>query len=356
MSIDGLGLPAPDANEPAKEGEKTENPTVESSSPAPVEQVNQQNSEQSNAEQPAPTQESAPATTDVTSTSDSPLVVGDQNAGQVATTEDSAVLTVNESAPLTPEQVRQQNIDKLLSRMAPVGTKANFKILIYGPPGGTKSSFLNIPNCLVYDQEGGLISIKSWCKQSGQPVAENLQSIPFTSFAQADFLLDNLTNKIPELDFVKVFAIDTMNDFHRKALMNEVVAKAHRNAPTSVSRWVPQTEHHQENNEKMLDFVRRIRDLDRDVVLLAHSKTVEPKGKPAKTYPDFSESMANKIEAMMDLVGYMEMVEANGEHFPVMRVAADAGIHAKTRVPLPALIKNPTYAQLRKAWEDLVES
>ncbi len=340
MSIEGLGLPSPDA-EPVKEGEQTENPT-----PTPP-----------SAESPALTQESAPATTDATS-SDSPLDAGEQNVEQGATTAPTVPsIEVNEPPQQkTPEQIRQENIDKLLSRMAPVGTKQNFKILIYGPPGGTKSSFLNIPNCLVYDQEGGLISIKSWCKQSGTPVAENLQSIPFTSFAQADFLLDNLTNKIPELDFVKVFAIDTMNDFHRKALMNEVVAKAHRNAPTSVSRWVPQTEHHQENNEKMLDFVRRIRDLDRDVVLLAHSKTVEPKGKPAKTYPDFSESLANKIEAMMDIVGYMEMVEENGDHFPVMRVAADAGIHAKTRVPLPALIKNPTYAQLRAAWEDLVNS
>lgn len=336
----GLDLPKPNENDStweqeakadikAQEDKESENPT-----PAPV------------ADSPVATGDSA-APSETASTTISGDVV------PLAGTDTAVpVVSVNENSP---EAIHQRNVDALMSRMEEPGAKANFKMLIYGPPGGTKSSFLNIPNNLIYDQEDGLISLKSWAIQTGTPVAENIKAMPFRSFAQADFMLKLLTDRDPSMESFEVFSIDTFNDFHRKALM-EVVGRAAKSSST-INPWVPVVDHHQENNERMLDFVRRIRDLDRNVILLAHSKTVEPKGKQAKTYPDFSESLANKIEAMMDVVGYMEMHEDDdGTKYPVMRVSPHQGIHAKSRIPLPSLIKNPTYAGLKQAWEDVVNA
>lgn len=260
------------------------------------------------------------------------------------------------TASMTPAEKYAYVTDKMLERMGDIGEKANFKILIYGPPGGTKSSFLGgVDDLLVYDQEDGLISMNTAHVHTGRERKKNIKAIPFTSFEQGDMLVDRLINNAPQLDWVKVFAIDTINDFHKKSLRRTVLGY-HNQRPSSVNAWVPEVDHHQENNEKVLDFVRKLRDLPRDIILLAHSKTVEPKNKPAITYPDFSESLASKIEAMMDIVGYMEMHEIEGKPTPILRVITNGTVHAKTRIPLPAVIADPTYDQLRAEWSKWQET
>ena len=253
----------------------------------------------------------------------------------------------------SPADKYQEVTDMLFSRLSDVGSDAHFKCMIYGPPGGTKSTMLDVPNNLIYDQEDGLISMKAWAKKNGRSISPGIKALPFTSFVQADLLIDRLIQQVDEVKQFEVFSIDTFNDFHRKALM-EVVAKYHKNAPNSINRWVPETAHHQENNERMLDIVRKLRDLPMDIIITAHSKTVEPKNSLPKTYPDFSESLANKIEGMMDLVGYVEMREIDGNSVPVMRVVSNGMIHAKNRMNLPAEIMNPTWQQLKTAWQNTV--
>ena len=244
----------------------------------------------------------------------------------------------------------------LLAQIAPVGVKANFKILIYGPPGSTKSSFLaGADNQLVFDQEDGLISIKTQEEHTGRPAKPNIRSIPFSSFGAADALVDRLAARIPELDWVKVFSIDTYNDFYRKALSERVI-KRWEQRPSSVDKYVASQDENDYSavNEQMVRFARKLRDLDRDIIILAHEKTVEPKGKPSKTYPDFSEGLANKIEAMMDIVGYMEFKEIDGKMVPVLRVKTDGIVHAKSRIPLPDVILNPSFDAIRAQWEKVI--
>lgn len=244
----------------------------------------------------------------------------------------------------------------LLAQIAPVGTKANFKILIYGPPGSTKSSFLAGANDqLVFDQEDGLISIKTQEQHTGRAPKPNIRSIPFSSFGAADALVDRLAARIPELDWVKVFSIDTYNDFYRKALSERVI-KRWEQRPSSVDKYVASQDENDYSavNEQMVRFARKLRDLDRDIIILAHEKTVEPKGKPSKTYPDFSEGLANKIEAMMDIVGYMEFKEIDGKMVPTLRVKTDGIVHAKSRIPLPDVILNPSFDAIRAQWEKVI--
>jgi len=256
-------------------------------------------------------------------------------------------------APETAQPKSQYDLitEALMARIGGVGSHSTFKVCIYGPPGGTKSSWLSqIPGNLVYDMEDGSISMKTQQYYTGKPIADGVRVLPFKSFRESELLMERLLAGDPALDWVKCFSIDTFSDFHKRAL-SDTVKHYHQQAPSSVNAWRPGTDHYTEVNQRLLEFVRNLRDLDRDVVITAHSRTIEPKGAPAKTYPDFSESLSNKIEAMMDIVGYMEMVEVEGNSIPVCRVISDGRIHAKTRVPLEPVIVNPQWPDWKQTWE-----
>ena len=221
----------------------------------------------------------------------------DQPSPTPTTSSAPAATSPNTSAPATASQtnpsVSQADAitQALLAQIAPVGTKANFKIMIYGPPGSTKSSFLaGADNQLVFDQEDGLISIKTQETHTGRPAKQNIRSIPFSSFGAADALVDRLAARIPELDWVEVFSIDTYNDFYRKALSERVI-KRWEQRPSSVDKYVASQDENDYSavNEQMVRFARKLRDLDRDIIILAHEKTVEPKGKPARSEEHTSE-------------------------------------------------------------------
>lgn len=250
--------------------------------------------------------------------------------------------------PVEPAPVKsqyEQITDALLKSIGDIGAKSKFKILIYGDPGTGKSTFLGTsPNNLIYSFEDGLVSINT----ASRPKAENVQEIPFKSNYQAEVLMERLLANDPAFDKWSTFSVDTLSDYHKRTL-SEITEREWQKQP-SRNRYVPVTEDYVEANRKMENLARQLRDLDRDIIVLAHAKTVEPKNKPAKIYPDFSESLANKIEAMMDIVGYMSMQEVDGKLVPVLRVTTEGTIHAKTRVPLPPEIIDPTFPQLKEIW------
>lgn len=284
-------------------------------------------------------------TTPATSTTDTPT----------GTTEGSpAVSVVNEKSQY------DKITDALLSRMGSVGSKSSMKMCIYGPPGGTKSGFLSqIEGLLAYDLEDGNISMATQEAFTSKPRARGQRIMPFSSFREADLLVERLSDNAAGFEEFKCFGIDTFSDFYKRALEDEVQRRWSR-LPESMrqvtSQFGADKEDYQPVNGLMLNFIRRLRNMDRDLVILAHHRTVEPKGQMAKTFPDFSESLANKIEGMMDVVAYMEMMQLDdGTEAPVMRTKSDGKIHAKSRVPLPTLIINPDYNDIKAIWMEWKE-
>jgi hypothetical protein len=238
-------------------------------------------------------------------------------------------------------------LDGIMGRIGDIGQKDRFKLLIYGDPGTTKSSLVaQAANNLIVDLEGGLISAKG----SPYGIANNVQPYTWKDTAEFEMLLGYLYNDHPAFADKTCLSIDSFSDLHKRCL-SEVTEREWMKQP-SRNRYVPITDDHQENNERMMRYVRVLRDLDRDIIITAHAKTVEPKGKPAKTYPDFSENLANKIEGMMDIVVYMSIKIVDGQPVPVGQFFSDGQTHAKTRVPLPFEVINPTYPMLRAAWEE----
>lgn len=271
-----------------------------------------------------------------------------------STLTDSPTTVAAQTTTPTVSEVTQPPVDdvlkSLMANIVDIGQKESFKMLIYGDPGTTKSSFAaTAPNNLIVDLDEGLVSAKS----SPNGIAEQVRAFPWIGFNGLSALIGKLSQNTPELDWVETLTIDPFSETHKRGL-DEVLAREHAKAPRTANRYVAETEHHTENNNRMLAIIRALKDLNRNLIITAHARTVEPKGKPAKTFPDFSESLANKIEGMMDIVGYMTRREIDGEMVPILRVTTDGTVHAKTRVPLPVEIANPTWPQLKAAWDKML--
>jgi hypothetical protein len=273
------------------------------------------------------------------------------------TTEPVPTEVTEATVPTAPETTAEdaENVDAALNKMLGLIGESiadaddNFKIMIYGDPGTVKTSFaLTAPNNLIWNLERGLIS----GVDSPHGIAENVKPLKFLSFAQGEVLTRKLYERPDELDWVKVFTVDTISNLGRRSLA-ELTTQSHAEGRIR-SQYKAETDENTENNERMDRLVTAIADLDRDLILIAHERTVEPKNKPSKTYPDFSESLANKLEAKMDIVGRMTWEQMDDKLVPVMTVKA-VGIHCKTRVKLPDQIIDPTWPQLHAAWKTTME-
>jgi hypothetical protein len=237
-------------------------------------------------------------------------------------------------------------LDSVLSKIGDIGTTSSFKMMIIGPPGQSKSSFLaTAPNNLIMDFEDGLMSAMG----SPNGVAEGVQALPYNNFEEFGALVAGFMQGDERLKRFNVFSIDTLSDLHKRFLQ-EVTERDWRRQP-SKNRYVPETEHYTEVNERINRVVRALRDAPVDVLITSHSKTVEPKNDTAKTYADFSESLSNKVMAQMDIVGYLQFQKVDNQMVPVLRTTTDGIIRCKTRVPMPAEIINPTYEKIRGYWD-----
>src|SRR6478736_1234966 len=129
------------ASEPVKEPEAPKAESVASDAPS-----------ESVASTPVQTVPTDLSTNSVTG-SDNP----NPTPGTVDTPPTAPSTTVTNPAVTAPVETDDEKITRLLmASIAPVGTKNNFKMMIYGDPGTAKSSWLGgAGNQLIYDQEYG---------------------------------------------------------------------------------------------------------------------------------------------------------------------------------------------------------
>lgn len=280
-----------------------------------------------------------------------PLKIEEPQAKPALIVSDSPPLINTGQATPVASQDPEEILNNILGKIGDkIGASSNLKIIIYGDPGSMKSSYVaTAPNNLIVDLEDGLMSAKI----SPHGVADNVRPYPWDGFENFAKLIGALKMAPPQLDWVEVVSIDTFSELHKRGLA-EITEREWRKRP-STNRYVPESDHHQENNERMLRVIRALKEMKRDLIITTHATTVEPKGKPSKTYPDFSEKLANKIEAMMDVVGYCEKKVIDNKLCMVMKVREDSGVHTKTRLNLPAEMINPTFADIKKVWEESKE-
>jgi hypothetical protein len=233
----------------------------------------------------------------------------------------------------TAAEVQDEILAALLGKIKPAtSTKEHLKVLLYSKPGQGKSTFLGTAeNSLILDDEDGLASL------SNHPdiVKESAKAYPYKSFEGTEILIKYLKDRNPAFDWVETFSVDSMSTLHKKGL-EEVTEREWRKNPLANNRYKAETDHHTENNEHIRRLVSSLNDLDRNIILTAHARTVEPSNQPPSTFPDFSEKLANAIAGIVDMVVYMEIREIEGEPRRVFRFHtqnnAKGQILAKSRI------------------------
>jgi hypothetical protein len=208
------------------------------------------------------------------------------------------------------------------------------------------------PHNLFIDAEDGLISLDN----HPDLIPDTVYAYPYKSFVGFEAMVHKLNEAPPELAHIETVTIDTISELHKKGLQ-EVTEREYFKSPMANNRYVAETDHHMENNEHIRRLVSSLRDLDRNLILLSHSRTVTPKNQPAKTYPDFSEKLSNALAGIVDIVGYMYLKEVDGEVVRVLKLQGDGVIVAKTRIGgYPDEIVNPTWDMLWQVFQKASEA
>lgn len=236
-------------------------------------------------------------------------------------------------------------LDLLLDKIEPMDqARPNFKMLIYSDPGVGKTDLLGqIPNNLIVDSENGFETILYSDRR-----ADNVQRLPFKTFQGLEMAVEEFHKNPEPLRKFKNISIDTVSNLHKRALA-DVIKREHGKAPSLINEYVAETEHHTENNEHIRQLVQSLCDLDRNVFLTCHARNLEPKGKPSKTFPDFSEKLANTLSGMMDVVAYMYIADIEGEEHRVLKFHPSSRIVAKARgrgKNLPDNMVDPTWEKI----------
>lgn len=339
---DATGTNSQDPSEPDAEG--TLSPERPLDSPAPVTEDPTEGSPVNPAEEPTPTSEEVPLETGdeaLSRLADVTESQSDSNTGETST--DSAQESIVDGV-----QAGDPILDAILNKIVPVKSKnrrRKLKVLIYSDPGCGKSVLAGTaPNNLFVDCEDGLISLDN----HPDLVPDTVYAYPYKSFMGFEAVVRKLNEAPPELEHIKTVTIDTISELHKRGLA-EVVEREWEKSPSVNNRYVAETDHHTENNEHIRRLVSSLRDLDRNLILLSHGRTVEPKNRPAKTFPDFSEKLANTLAGIVDIVAYMYLKEVDGEVVRVLQLQGDGQIVAKTRIGgYPHELVNPTWDTL---WE-----
>lgn len=244
-------------------------------------------------------------------------------------------------------------LDAILGRITDPGAAESVKMMIYSDPGGRKTTFTGtIPANLIHDVEEGTSVLKA-----PLPILKkDVKVLPYTSFYQVEELIKRLQEKAPGLDPFETYTVDSMSALHKRGLA-ETVEREWKKSPTTVNRYVAETEHHTENNEHIRRLVDAMKDLDRNIVITAHARSVAQKDGSIKIYPDFSEKLANTLAGIMDIVGYMTVKEVDGKTVGVMRVKSNGFIACKTRFTnMPSELIDPTWDMIMQYRDDFLKS
>ena len=258
-------------------------------------------------------------------------------------------LEVDVASQATTSATTVKSVDEVLNAILgnmqdTISAKKYLSMLLYSVPDAGKTGFLGtVPNNFIIDSENGLVSHREMRKMG--LLANNVKMLPYRSFDGFANIVDKFSEDPEELKIFETFSIDTVSTLHKRGL-EEVTDRVWKQNPRANNRYVAETEHHTENNEHIRRIIDQVGQMPKNVIFTAHARTVEPKSGPTKTFPDFSEKLANTISGMVDVVGYLYIKEDEGVLKRILRLKSDGSISAKNRIGLPFEIEDPTWDKI----------
>lgn len=245
-------------------------------------------------------------------------------------------------------------LNELLNKIEPITGQKHLRMMLYSDPGAGKTTLLGqIPHNLIIDAEAGTDSVLNIMDRIG----EGTKRLPYKSFPGLELVVETFHKAPDQLKEFETISIDSMSNLHKRGLA-EVVKREWEKNPVAVNRYVADTEHHTENNEHIRQLVQSLIDLQRNFIMTAHARTIEPKGKKARTFPDFSEKLANTLSGMVGIVGYMYIATLEeGKEERVIKFHPSEEISAKCRFGnFPNNLIDPTWPKIQELWDHRAEA
>lgn len=333
MSISDIaGVSKPD---PEKSDSPLDAPAPEAAQPTP---------------QAQPSVASAPSTVSDSTVSEKPTETSTDNSEPQTENSSQQNVTSQDASPVTESTGTSDTnefLDLLMSKMTnPRDIKRPpIKMMIFADPGVGKTLFLGqIPNNFIIDTEQGSLTLAA----NKDKIPDSTRMVQYKSFAGLDKIIDTLIEKPEPLQHFEVLTIDSLTTLHKKGLA-EVNMREHLKSPSLINEFVPETEHHSENNERIRRMVEKVKNFDGSVILTTHVRTLEKKNQNTKVFPDFSEKLANTLSGMLDVVAYMYIAKIDDEFKRVMMFQPSVEVYAKNRLNLPRNIVDPTWDKIYEA-------
>lgn len=297
------------------------------------------------AEEPAPLQvvDLGNSNPEPTGNNESPAVVTEPTPIQEAQTAPDVTVTSDVDPVL----------DALVNSIAPahVATK-HFKGFIYGPEGAGKTVMAaQAPGVLLADcDKEGAISLLN------HPSLRATKTLPVRSLFAIEQLIDRLKKGVPVLDWVETLVIDPFDDLVYRGLSEQVRGNptVGINATERQNQWLAEGYDYNANTERFHQMMDDIKSLDRHVLLTAHVTEKEDK-KTGRVLirSNITPKLATIIGGAVSLVGYMSYDAETGRR--TLQTAPSNTVAAKTRLHLPAIIENPSFATILNAFNALKE-
>lgn len=170
-------------------------------------------------------------------------------------------------------------------------------ILIYGDPKVGKSTFATTtPKPLIADAESGY-------RYMGSKGIE----IPVASIETWDDITEFYKEAMkPEYETIVIDPVnELLEKLMKKAKQNRLYVQSTDPDALSMKGWGYV-------KGKMKEMLKGFRDINKNVIFVAHTKTEEKNG-TNKIGPKLDANLAQDFMAMMDIIGYMSMFNANGK-------------------------------------------
>lgn len=219
----------------------------------------------------------------------------------------------------------------------------HLKILVYGDPGVGKTVFAaGAPAPLFIDAEHGTRSLLN------HPEFKNVLVLPLRSWEDLENLF--LEIRAGEFDDIETIVIDSISELQKRQmdeLLKAAAAKDRNRNP-----YLPFQQDYKENTEILRRLVVSFRDLEKNLIITAHSQEATDEG-TGTIYqrPAVTPKLASTLEGIMDVLGYLSLeIDKDGNQKRSLQVMPSRRIKAKCRIGgLPPIIENPTFNDLLSA-------
>lgn len=209
----------------------------------------------------------------------------------------------------------------LIKRSNEISIQRNVKVMVYGQAGTGKTTFaLSSPKPLLLDFDNGVKRVNN------AHLDDSIGIVQVTSWQEILNLLNYQKNDLKEFETIVVDTIGKMIDF--------IIAYRCNGRNPQIKDWGT-------INNDFKWFTSSLSQLDKNIVFVAHRDT-RKEGDSTVYIPALREKNYNNIVTDLDLLGYLEMRNENGQQIRTITFDPTSRNDGKNTCQLPGCLQIPS--------------